>query len=143
MEIKDLYVASNQAEQKVVAQIADAQWRLVMPEKITGAPMTLEEVVRYHIWDDAWLPDVLAGTTTEEVGDAHEHLLSLTAEELYGEFTAHNQRAIAAVRDLDDLDRTVHLYRGRGPNRRQSANDSVSDGWAGVRERTRVSGIVE
>lgn len=71
MEIKDLYVASNQAEQTVVAQITDAQWRLVMPEKITRAPMTLEEVVRYHIWDDAWLPDVLAGTTTEEVGDAH------------------------------------------------------------------------
>ncbi len=28
MEIKDLYVASNQAEQKVVAQIAEDQWRL-------------------------------------------------------------------------------------------------------------------
>jgi hypothetical protein len=68
--------------------------------------------VRYHIWDDAWLPDVLAGKTKETVGDAHEHLLSLTAEELHGEFAAHNQRAIAAVRDVDDLNRTVHLSYG-------------------------------
>ncbi len=105
MEIKDLYVASNQAEQRVVAKIAEPQWRLAMPEKITRVPMTLEEVVRYHIWDDAWLPDVLAGKAKETVGDAHEHLLTLSAEDLHIEFAAHNQRAIAAVRALDDLDR--------------------------------------
>jgi hypothetical protein len=131
MEIKDLYVASNQAEQQVVAQIAETQWRLVMPEKITRTPMTLEEVVRYHIWDDAWLPDVLAGKTKEAVGDAHEHLLSLTAEDLHAEFATHNQRAIAAVRDLEDLDRTVHLSYGDFPAREYlQHNVSVRAFWS-------------
>ncbi len=49
MTIKELYIASNKTEQKVVAHIADDQWSLVMPEKITHEPMTLQEVVRYHI----------------------------------------------------------------------------------------------
>jgi hypothetical protein len=131
MEIKDLYVASNQAEQRVVAQIAEAQWRLAMPEKITRVPMTLEAAVRYHIWDDAWLPDVLEGKTKETVGDAHEHLLTLTAEDLHAEFAAHNQRAIAAVRALDDLDRTVHLSYGDFPAREYlQHNVSVRAFWS-------------
>ena len=112
MTIKELYIASNKTEQKVVAHIADDQWSLVMPEKITHEPMTLQEVVRYHIWDDAWIPDVLAGKAKEEVGDAHEHLLKLTTNELQSNFSRYNQRAIAAVQGLNDLDRIVHLSYG-------------------------------
>jgi hypothetical protein len=74
--------------------------------------MRLQEVVRYHIWDDAWIPDVLAGKTKEEVGAVHEHLLKLTTQELQTNFTTYNHRAIAAVRDLSDLDRIVHLSYG-------------------------------
>jgi hypothetical protein len=93
--------------------------------------MTLEVVVRYHVWDDAWLPDVLAGKTTEEVGDVHEHLLALTAKDLHAEFAAHNQRAIEAVRDLDDLDRTVHLSYGDFPAREYlQHNISVRAFWS-------------
>ncbi len=115
MTIKELYITSNETEHRVIAQIADDQWGLMMPEKITRQPMTLQEVVRYHIWDDAWIPDVLAGKTKEEVGDVHEHLLTLTSKELRSNFTKYNQRAIAAVRDLSDLNRTVHLSYGDFP----------------------------
>ncbi len=45
MTIKELYIASNKTEQKVVAHIADDQWSLVMPEKITHEPMTLSTPV--------------------------------------------------------------------------------------------------
>jgi hypothetical protein len=107
MTVKELYMQANEAEQKVVAHIADDQWGLVLPKEITHEPMTLQEVVRYHVWDDAWIPDILAGKTKEEVGDKHEHLLKLPTKELRTHFATYNQRAIAAVRDLNDLDRTV------------------------------------
>ncbi len=131
MTIKELYITSNETEQRVIAQIADDQWGLMMPEKITRQPMTLQEAVRYHIWDDAWIPDVLAGKTKEEVGDVHEHLLALTSKELRSNFTNYNQRAIAAVRDLSDLNRTVHLSYGDFPAREYlQHNISVRAFWS-------------
>src|SRR6266699_7116375 len=117
MTIKELFIMSNETEQKVVEQIADHQWELMMPEKITRTPMSLMEVVRYHVWDSAWIPDGLAGNTIEEVGDSHQHLLKLTSEELKSNFARYNQRAIAAVRGFHDLHRIVHLTYGAFPAR--------------------------
>ncbi len=131
MKIKELYFRANEREQAVVGQIADDQWDLAMPEIVTHEPMTLGEVVRYHVWDDAWIPDVLAGKTKEEVGNAHEHLLKLTTKELRTNFTQYNQLAIAAVRDLDDLDRIVHLSYGDFPAREYlQHNVSVRAFWS-------------
>jgi hypothetical protein len=115
MTIKELFIASNETEQRVVEQIAGDQWELLMPEKITGRPMSIMDVVRYHVWDSAWIPDGLAGKTIEEVGNSYEHLLELTSKELKRNFAHYNQRAIDAVRDLTDLDRIVHLSYGDFP----------------------------
>ncbi len=131
MTIKDLFITSNEVEQRVVAQIGDDQWSLMMPEKITHEPMTLLEVVRYHTWDDAWIPDVLAGKTKEEVGDVHDHLLTLNGNEFQSNFTTYNQLAIAAVRDLRDLNRMVHLSYGDYPAREYlQHNISVRAFWS-------------
>jgi len=115
MNIKELYVKANEAEQQVVAHIAEDQWNLAMPLKTTHEPMTLQEFVRYHIWDDSWIPDVLDGKTKEEVGTVHDHLLKLPTEELQTNFVSYNQRAIGAVRSLSNLDRIVHLTYGDYP----------------------------
>jgi hypothetical protein len=87
----------------------------MMPEKVTHRPMSLLEIVRYHVWDSAWIPDGLAGKTVDEVGNRHEHLLELTSNELRDNFAQYNQHAIQAVRDLADLDRIVHLPYGDFP----------------------------
>jgi 3-mercaptopropionate dioxygenase len=117
VNITEMFIASAETEQTVVDQIGDDQWKLMMPERITHRPMSLMEVVRYHVWDSAWIPDGLAGKTIEEVGDSHEHLLELTSGELKGRFREDNQRAIAAVRGLTDLDEVVHLTYGDFPAR--------------------------
>jgi hypothetical protein len=131
MTIKDLFIASNEMEQEVVEQIGDDQWALMMPEKVTRRPMALFEVVRYHVWDSAWIPDGLAGETIEEVGNRHEHLLKLTREELQGNFARYTRRAVDAVRDLTDLDRTVHLTYGDFPAREYlQHNVSVRAFWS-------------
>ncbi len=131
MTIKELYIASNQAEQKVVAQIGPDQWQLMMPAEITREPMSLETVVRYHTWDDAWIPDILSGKTLEEIGDVHDHFLNLPTQELLTNFHRNNTRAITAVRELCDLERTVHLSDGDFPIREYlQHNVSVRAFWS-------------
>lgn len=117
MTVKDLSIIANETEQKIIGQIADDQWQLMIPIKISHVPMSLMEAVRFHIWDSAWIPDGLAGKTIEEVGGDHEHLLELTSKELKDNFAKYNQRAIAAIRKVDDLDRVVHLSYGDFPTR--------------------------
>jgi hypothetical protein len=110
MTIQELFITSNQALQKVVAQIIDDQWELAMPPGSSRQPMTLGEAIRYHTYDDAWVPDVLAGKTKEAVGDVYESLR--TTGDIQANFNQYNQAAIAAVRGFEELDRTVHLSYG-------------------------------
>lgn len=113
MTIQELFIASNQALRKSVSQITDSQWDLNMPPGLSSRPSTLKEAVRYHAYDDAWVPDVLAGKTEAEVGDAYEPILA--AEDVQANFDKYNQLAIDAVSAFDDLDRTVHLSYGDFP----------------------------
>jgi uncharacterized protein (TIGR03086 family) len=115
MTIQELFITSNQALQKVIAQITDDQWELAMPPGSSSKPTKLGEAVCYHTYDDAWVPDVLAGKTKDEVGDVYEQLL--TTGDIQKNYSEYNERAIAAVRDFDDLERTVHLSYGEFPAR--------------------------
>lgn len=131
MTIKELFITANETEQKVVEQIPADQWELMMPQKVTRTPMSILEVVRYHVWDSAWIPDGLAGMTIDEVGNRHAHLLKLPSQELKGNFALHNQRAIQAVRALADLDRVVHLTYGDFPAREYlQHNVSIRAFWS-------------
>ncbi|MDB5171059.1 MAG: hypothetical protein JWO35_753, partial [Candidatus Saccharibacteria bacterium] len=69
MTIQELFIRSNEELKKVIDQITDQQWDIVMPAGITSKPATLHESVNYHSYDDAWVPDVLDGKTKAEVGD--------------------------------------------------------------------------
>lgn len=117
MTIQELFITSNQALQKVVAQITGDQWSLDMPKGTSSKATTLGPAVRYHTYDDAWVPDVLAGKTKAEVGDVYEPLL--TEGDIQANYGKYNQRAIDAVRGLSDSDlaRTAHLSYGDFPAR--------------------------
>jgi uncharacterized protein (TIGR03086 family) len=115
MTIQELFIMSNQVLLKSVIQIADNQWDLAMPPGTSRKPTTLQEAVRYHTYDDAWVPDVLAGKTKEEVGDIYESLLS--SGDTQANYSQYNQRAIDAARDFTDLDRITHLSYGDFPAR--------------------------
>ena len=110
MKIQELFIMSNQALQRVVSQIDAEQWDLMMPEGTTREPSTLRDAVRHHIYEDAWVPDVLAGKTIAEVGDKYEYLK--TTEDIQADYTRYNQQAIDAVRHFTDLNRITHLSYG-------------------------------
>lgn len=114
MDERDLFVMSEEALADVIDQIRPDQWDLRKPEWFaTGGQgdATLREIVSYHAYDTAWVPDVLAGKTMAEVGDRFEHVK--TDRDV--DYRRLSEAAIAAVRALDDLDRLVHLSYGEFP----------------------------
>ena len=111
-----VFIKAEHALQSVVDQIRDDQWAMEMPpEFATRAtkPLTLREVINYHAYDDAWVPDMLAGRTMGEVGaDAFKG--DLLGDDPKSTFAAIVARACAAAEMLDDeaLACTVHCSFG-------------------------------
>ncbi|HEY0493807.1 MAG TPA: hypothetical protein VGD57_10115 [Candidatus Dormibacteraeota bacterium] len=120
MREPEVFVLADQALSRVVAQIKPEQWGMRMPASFarrdTGHLPTLREIVNYHAYDDAWVPDMLAGKTMEEVGkEAHKG--DLLGDDPAGRFQGLVDRACAAARSVTDLDRPVHLSFGDFPTR--------------------------
>ena len=111
MNEKEVFILADQSLKDVVDQIRDDQWDLQVPDDMTRKPgATLREIIDYHAFDDAWVPDVLAGRTIEEVGDKY-------AGDLLGDhpklnFASIVETAVMAVRDCEDLEKIVHLSYG-------------------------------
>jgi hypothetical protein len=85
MSEQHVFVLSERALADVIDQIKDDQWDQPKPEWFaTGrhGKASLREIANYHAYDSAWVPDVLAGRTVSEVGDAHEHLKTDSAVQL-------------------------------------------------------------
>jgi hypothetical protein len=110
MTIQELFIRSNEELRKVIDRIHEDQWMIEMPAGLTSKPATLGESVRNHTYDDAWVSDVLAGKTAEEVGEKYEYLLS--SEDILMKYDTFNQFAIDAVKGFTDLERIVHLSYG-------------------------------
>jgi uncharacterized protein (TIGR03086 family) len=111
----EVFVLADTAINDVVAQIKDEQWAMEIPpdfvRRQTDRTPTLREIVSYHAYDDAWVPDMLAGRTMEEAGrDKFEG--DLLGDHPKENFAAIVEKAVAAARDLDDLERTVHCSFG-------------------------------
>jgi hypothetical protein len=116
MAERDVFILSEQALADVIAQVRDDQWEQRRPDWFQSGGQgdaSLREIVNYHAYDSAWVPDVLAGRTIAEVGDVHEHLKT----EAQPDYRTASDAAVAAARALDDPDRVVHLSYGDHPAR--------------------------
>src|ERR1700730_16928590 len=118
MSEKEVFVLADQALNDVVAQVKDEQWTREVPadferSQADHAP-PLREIINDHAYDDAWVPDMLAGRTMDEVGK-EKFRGDLLGNDPKGKFAALVVKACAAARDLDDLDRTVHCSFGDFP----------------------------
>ena len=115
MNEADVFVLADRALNSVVAKIADDQWDIPVPPDFARAGSdhvpTLREIINYHAYDDAWVPDMLAGRTMDEVGrDAFKG--DLLGGDPKASFSAFVEKACSAALALDDLDRTVHCSFG-------------------------------
>jgi hypothetical protein len=111
----DVFVLADQALNEVVAQIRPDQWEMSMPPEFqrrdADRTPTLREVVNYHAYDDAWVPDMLAGWTMDEIGrDAFTG--DLLGHDPADSFAALVEKACQAARAVTDLEQTVHCSFG-------------------------------
>jgi uncharacterized protein (TIGR03086 family) len=118
MTEQEVFVLADHALSHVVARIADDQWAMQMPPSFArnGEAPTLRTVVGQHAFDDAWVPDMLAGRTMDEAGTT-KFDGDLLAGDPKADFAAIVETACAAAAQLDDLDRTVHCSFGDFPAR--------------------------
>ncbi len=114
----EVFVLADHALDDVVARIRDDQWAMEMPPSFarrqTDRTPTLREIIEYHAYDDAWVPDMLAGRTMEEVGK-EKHKGDLLGDDPKGNFARIVTAACAAAGELTDLERTVHCSFGDFP----------------------------
>jgi hypothetical protein len=120
MHEAEVFVLADHTLNSVVAKIADDRWEVPVPPDVARADgdhaPTLREIINYHAYDDAWVPDMLAGRTMAEVGqDAFTG--DLLGADPKASFSALVGKACAAVLALDDLDQVVHCSFGDFPAR--------------------------
>ncbi|RNE63805.1 hypothetical protein [Cryobacterium tepidiphilum] len=114
MNRRDLFLMSDAALRDVIDMIDRDQLSLPAPAEWSRKPdPTLRDILGYHAYDEAWVPDVLAGRTAEEVGSRYDG--DLLGDDPIASYDAINDAATDAVnRDLD-YDKIVHLSYGDFP----------------------------
>jgi uncharacterized protein (TIGR03086 family) len=118
MTEQEVFVSADRALVNVIKQIKDGQWSMQKPDWFqTGGQgdADLRTIVNYHAYDDAWVPDVLAGKTKDEVGAKHDG--DLLGTDPKASFAQIADTAMAAAQALDDPDKVVHLSYGDFPAR--------------------------
>ncbi len=120
MKEPEVFVLADQALNRVVAQIKPEQWEQPVPEDFvrrdTSRRPSLREIINYHAYEDAWVPDMLAGRTMDEVGK-DKYKGDLLGDDPAGNFSALVEQASAAARAVTDLERPVHTSFGDFPTR--------------------------
>jgi len=118
MDSRDLFLASDGAMREVVKRLTPADLDHAVPAdwSSTGVP-TLRGILALHAKDEAWVPDLLAGKTMDEVGDRWNG--ELLGDDPIGNYLALNLRAEeAALNEFLDLDTAVfHFSYGDYPAR--------------------------
>ncbi|GAA3861498.1 hypothetical protein GCM10022381_02290 [Leifsonia kafniensis] len=111
MNRQDLFLMSDAALRDVIDMIDHEQLSLAAPAEWSRKPdPTLRDILASHAFDEAWVPDVLAGRTAEEVGGRYEG--DLLGDYPIASYDRINDTATHAVtRDLD-FDKIVHLSYG-------------------------------
>lgn len=122
----DTFVNADKTLVGVVERIPDHLWTESIPDDFPTSDdrtYTLREILDYQAYDEAWIPDIMAGRTIEEVGeDAYgdPHGKELLGDDPRGRFRDLASKAVDAVRSLgeSDLDdQTVHYSYGDFPAR--------------------------
>jgi uncharacterized protein (TIGR03086 family) len=110
-----VFELADRALARLVARITPEQWAIVLPASFTTRarpePPSLRTLVNYHAYDDAWVPDMLAGLTMEEAGAA-KFDGDLLGDDPAASFEAIVDRACAAAATVTDLDAVAHLSFG-------------------------------
>jgi uncharacterized protein (TIGR03086 family) len=115
MNEPEVFALADRTLAGVVARISPDQWDRTMPPDFAvrggdGVP-TLRQVINYHAYDDAWVPDMLAGRTMDEAGSA-KFDGDLLGDDPVSRFDAIVAAACDASARVTDLEQVAHLSFG-------------------------------
>jgi uncharacterized protein (TIGR03086 family) len=114
----EAFIVADRGFNAVVQHIRDDQWDLQLPEGFVRRdpekPVTLREVINYHAYDEAWIPDMFAGRTMAEVGPTTFDG-DLLGDDPRASYAALAEKATAAAQALTDLTRPIHWSYGSFP----------------------------
>ncbi|TFB92953.1 MULTISPECIES: hypothetical protein [Cryobacterium] len=114
MEQRELFLQSDAALRSVIDRITPEQLTLPAPAEWTSTENpTIRDILAAHARDEAWVGDVLAGHTIEEVGDRFNG--DLLGGDPIASYDRLNDEATAAVRQDLDPAAIVHLQYGDYP----------------------------
>jgi hypothetical protein len=109
-----LFIAADAAHREVFDQLKPADLDRSVPADWTGSDdPTLRDVVAAHARDEAWVPDVLAGKTMDEVGDTWKG--DLLGDDPIGNYDRLNDLATAAASEPLKDGQIAHLSYGDFP----------------------------
>jgi hypothetical protein len=111
MRERELFLLADEAIRYVIDRITPDQLELAVPEDWVRVPnATLLDVVAAHAYDEAWVPDVLAGRTIDEVDDKYGG--DLLGGDPLAAYDALNDAARVAVNRAGDPGDVAHLSYG-------------------------------
>ncbi|MEO6533599.1 MAG: hypothetical protein ABIO06_08500 [Pseudolysinimonas sp.] len=118
MRERDLFLHADAALRSVIDRLAPSDLALTVPPEWSGGhravAKTMRDIVGRHAYDEAWIPDVIAGRTADEVGDRWSG--DLLGADPIAAYDAINDLATAAVSDpAFDPNSTAHLSYGDYP----------------------------
>jgi hypothetical protein len=115
MDSRELFLLSDAAFRSVVDRITPSDLERAAPQEWTRTPNpTIRDILASHARDEAWVPDLLAGRSVEEVGDRWQG--DLLRDDPIGNYDAINDKATAAMTDPAlDQSMTVHFSYGAFP----------------------------
>jgi hypothetical protein len=111
---QQLFLASDAALREVIDQFTAATLQLAVPaEWSTNKTTTILGLLANHAKDEAWVPDVIAGKTMDEVGDTWKG--DLLGNDPVGNYDKLNDLATAAVKNPIADGQIAHLSYGDFP----------------------------
>jgi hypothetical protein len=133
MNEPEVFALADRTLAAVVARISPGQWDRTMPTDFAvrggdGVP-TLRQLINYHAYDDAWVPDMLAGRTMDEAGTG-KFDGDLLGDDPVPRFDAIVAAACEAAARVTDLEQIAHLSFGTSPSGNISGR-SISSGAYG------------
>ncbi len=116
MNIQELFIATNQALKDIVVQVKAEQLGLTVPKHMAYSDgQTLRTSINVCAYENACVPRMLAG---EQNIPANNEITEDYLQDNFSEhFTTLTDKANQAVRDCDDLERTVYMSYATVPAR--------------------------
>lgn len=114
MTIQEMSILTVKTFVSVVQKIKQEQWEMTMPKDFqtsSDTTPTLRTAIDYHAYDDAWIPDMLAGKTMAEAG-IDKFKGDILGEDRIATFTNIAGAAIEAIKKATDLTQIVHCSFG-------------------------------